>query len=152
MHFDNPLDVTFLEVGEGGVIAKQKGHSGIVILKVKALAHPRRCLVDKAEDAGVFAAHLTVHQIGFKLQSQIVVLVFFHHDCAQLFFLITQQDFQMLVGHIKPVIEHIGDCVSVDADQGISLVYPCPSCRTARFNAGDSDCHPHRLLSAWFAA
>ena len=77
------------------------------------------------EDAFVFAAHLTVHQIGFKLQPQVVVLPFV--DLDDVGDVLPQQfDLQLAVGHIEPVIQHVVDGVAVDGYQSIPCLNPRP--------------------------
>lgn len=50
---DDALHLPLGEVGQGQVVAHQKGQPGVVILEIEALPHPRRHLVHKAEDAVV---------------------------------------------------------------------------------------------------
>ena len=141
MQVDNALDLTLGEVCQGEIVAHEEGETGVVIFKVQRLPHAGGHLIHKAEDAFVFAAHLTVHQIGFKLQPQVVVFVLIHNNGTDLSFLIAQQDLQVFIGHIEPIVQHVGDCVAVDTDEGIPLVYPCASGGTSRLHAGDSYCH-----------
>ena len=61
-------------------VAEQKGEAVVVIFKIDALSHSGRVLVDKAEDAVVAAAALLIHKVGFKLQTQVIVLLLFYRN------------------------------------------------------------------------
>ena len=141
VHFDNALNIAFFQVCESGVVSEQKGHSGIVVFKVQAFPHSFRRLVYKTKNTFIFATHLTVHQVSFKFQAQIVILVLFHRNGSQLFLLVAQQDFQFFIGHIKPIVQNIGNRVAVDADEGVTLMDSCVFGWASRFHTGNSYCH-----------
>ncbi|MPM57085.1 hypothetical protein SDC9_103903 [bioreactor metagenome] len=65
----------FAEVGEGNIIAHEKGQAGVVILKIEGLPQAGGQLIHKAEDTPVGAGAGPIHQIGLKLQTQVLPLV-----------------------------------------------------------------------------
>ena len=114
MHINDPLHLVLGQVGQRDVVAEQKGQAAVVVLEIQRLAHAGRQLVDKAEDAFVAAGMLAVHQIGFKFQPQLFVLFFADlHTAARA--VVVHFQHQLGFHHIKPVVQHIHDLVSVDA-------------------------------------
>lgn len=73
MHLDDAVNVGVGEVGQGDIVAVQKGQTGVVVLEVQRLAHAFRKLVDEAEDAFVAAGVLFVHEGRGKLHAGILV-------------------------------------------------------------------------------
>ena len=71
----------FLEIGQGHVVAVQKGEAIVVILEIERLSHAAWELIDKAKDATVGTGMLFVHQGRFKFQSD--VIVFSLVDCQR---------------------------------------------------------------------
>ena len=117
MHLDDAGDFPFTEVGQGDVVAEQKGQPAVVVLEIQRLPHARGKLIDEAEDAFVAAGVLLVHQIGFKLQSDVVVGVLFAQmDCAGATGALQLQQ-ELLFRQIKAVVQHIRNGVAVDGEQ-----------------------------------
>ena len=146
VHFNNTFDVAVLQVGQSGIVAKQEGHTGVVVLEVQGRTHSFWGLIHKAEDAFVAAAHLFIHQIGLKLQTQIIVFAFAHQNRTQLLRLIVEKQLQMDVCHIEAVVKNINDGILVDTDQHIARLNARFCCRTARNDTGDLYCHVKSLL------
>ena len=72
-HLYNTVYIGIRQVGQGNIIAEQKRHAAVVILKIERIAHTGRHLIDETKHAFVFAGMLPVHQIRFKLQPDVVV-------------------------------------------------------------------------------
>ena len=80
VHFEDSLDLPVCDIGKRDIIAEQEGKSGIIVFKIQAFAHSFRELVDKAEDAFIFAVPLPVHEIGFEFQPQVFVFALAQPD------------------------------------------------------------------------
>ncbi len=124
-HLDDPVDVPVGEVGQGDIVAKQKGHPAVVILKIEGFPHPRGHLVYKTEHAFVLAGALLIHQVGFKLQPDVIILPL--ADLYRTRFASPQQiQNDPPAGHIKAVIEQVVNRVPVDRRQRVTRLYPGP--------------------------
>ena len=51
VHFYNSVDLVISDIGKRDVVAEQKGKPAVVILKIEALSHALRHLIDKTEYA-----------------------------------------------------------------------------------------------------
>ena len=69
VHFNNALNLMLGDIRMGDIISEKEGKTGIVVLKIKAIAKTLRQLVDKAENALITAGMFIIHQIGFKLET-----------------------------------------------------------------------------------
>ena len=120
VQLDNPLDIPVLQVGQGDVVAEEEGHAGIIVLEVEGGAHPLGHLVNKAEDAVVFAAVLLVHQVGFKGQTQLLILLL--ADMIGFRLAGGSQGIQLQEGvnHIKAIIQDIVYLIAVDAEKELA--------------------------------
>ncbi len=61
VHVDNALNFVFGDIRKRDIVPEQKRQTRIVILKVQTFTHTFRQLVDKAENAFIFAVLLLVH-------------------------------------------------------------------------------------------
>ena len=75
MHSDYTLNVFILKISKSYIITHKEGKSGIVILKIESLAHSLGQLVDKTENTPIMTGALLIHQVSFKLKSNIGVPV-----------------------------------------------------------------------------
>ena len=75
---DDALRLALGKVGERDVIAHQEAEACIVILKIERLSHIGRHLIDKAEQTMVGAGARLIHQIGIKVEPEILALFLFH--------------------------------------------------------------------------
>ena len=110
VHFNNAVDLVLRNVGQGDIVAEQKGHSRIVILEVKTFAQAFGQLVYKAEDALVAATLLLVHQVGIKIKADILPILL--TDSNSTFLSVAKQaKLQPFIHDMKAVIEHVVDHV-----------------------------------------
>ena len=128
---DNPLYLPGGEIGEGEVVAQQEGQAGVVVLEVEGGAHPRGHLVHKAEDAPVGAGPSPVHQVGLKLQPQVLPLGFAHPESADRPLRAFQGELQPGVVAVKLVVQHVHDGMAVDMGEGLAHPDPGPPGGTA---------------------
>ena len=99
-------------IGESYIISEEKGQARVIVLKIQAFAHSLRKLVNKAENAFVFAVLLLIHKIGFKSYAAVF------SPCRQLYrFAVGAPDFKdrFRVSHIKIKVEHIVNLMPADA-------------------------------------
>ena len=80
MQVDYSLYFSLRKIGKGDIAAHKKAQSGIIILEIYAFSHSRGILVNEAKNAAVCAASGSIHQIGGKLQTQILSLGFSHTE------------------------------------------------------------------------
>ncbi len=144
-HLDNPADILLGEVGEGDIAAKQEGHTAVVVLYIEGIPQPPGQLVHKAEDALVAAGVLPVHQVGFKLQPQVVVLPLAHRD-GKGRPVPPEGKLQAAIGHIKAVVQHVPDGLAVDGLQGIAGADALSGRQASRLHPLDDN--RHRALSS----
>ena len=78
MLLDDALQLCIAYVGERGIVALQKAKPPVIILKLHGLAHIRRQLVDKAENAFIMACLGTVHQRALKDKAKIFIVLLFN--------------------------------------------------------------------------
>ena len=117
LHADDAVGILVAQIGHGDIVAQQEGQTGIVVLKIQALAHALGQLIDEAEDAPVGTALLGIHQIGLELQTQILALGLadLHRALCAVFALNLQR--QLGVIGVKLVIQHIPDGSAADGQQ-----------------------------------
>ena len=96
-----------VHVGQCDIIPLQKGKPGVVILKIQGFPHPRRHLVNKAEDALVTARAVVAHQTVFKLHAQIFVVILVDFQKPLRAVRLAHKYFHILVLHQITVVEHI---------------------------------------------
>ena len=118
LHADDAVGILVAQIGHGDIVAQQEGQTGIVVLKIQALAHALGQLIDEAEDAPVGTALLGIHQIGLELQTQILAfcLADLHRALCAVLALNLQR--QLGVIGVKLVIQHIPDGSAADGQQG----------------------------------
>ena len=152
VHADDPVRVLVAEIGHGDVIAQQEGKARVVILKIKAFAHPLRKLVDKAKDASVGAALLGVHQISFELQPQVLSLPLADGNGALAPPGVPHPERDMGVVGIKFVIHHVADGVIPDGKKRFAHPQAGFVRRRAGVDPGDDGGHIHSPFAFAFAA
>ena len=118
MHFDNAVNFMFTEIGQGDIISKKEGKAGVVVLKIQAFPHPFGKLVDKAENTLIPAGVLFIHEIGFKLQPQGLILPLADEHRALFSLLVLHGHGQAGIGLIKAVIQHIHNGAAVNGNEG----------------------------------
>ena len=139
---DDPLHLPVRHIGQGQIVAQQKGQPGVVVLKIQAGPHPRGHLVHKAEDAVVGAGAGPVHQIGLELQPQVLPLPLAQADGAGGAVLLPQHQLQPGVIAEELIVQHVHDLVAVDVGQGLPHPQPRPVGRTSGVHRLD-DRHAH---------
>ena len=145
--YDAP-DLFLFQVRQGDVIAEQEGKAGIVVLEIKAFPHPLGKLVDEAEDAVVAAASLLVHQVGFKLQTYVLVFLLAHQHRAHLRPLLHRQA-QLSLQGVKLIVEHVGNSVPIDRQKLFARTQARPFGRALRVDSHNG--HRHEASSSSFA-
>ncbi len=73
---DNPVNVLFFHIGKGYIISLEKAEPGIIIFKIEGIPHTRRHLVNKTENTFVAAGSVVAHQTVFKINAQILIVIF----------------------------------------------------------------------------
>ena len=124
MHLDNAVYLTFLQIRQRYIVSKQERQTRIIILEVKAFSHPFGQLVDKAENTSVGTRMLLVHQICFKFQPDGFILSFSNLNGPFFPNLILQNNRQMPVRLIKPIIQNITYLIAIDRDKGFPRLNP----------------------------
>ena len=140
VHLDDAVDLMVLHVGHGDVVAKQERKALIIILKIKALPHPRRELVDEAEHAVVGAGMLLVAQIGGKIAAKGAALGALdvplpdavRHPCFQV---------KAFAVGIKIIVQRVVQLVLIHGQQLVTGQKAQCFGFAARFHTLDLDCH-----------
>lgn len=132
------------QVGQGDVIAEQEGQAAVVVLEIQTFPHTGGHLVDEAENAFVPAGMLLVHQIGLKIQADILLICLTepHPPRALLRF---QHKLQPGIHQIKPIVQHIFHGMAVYADQPISRLDFFSGRRAAAVTPVMTTAMPHLL-------
>ena len=140
---DDPLDLPLGEVGQGEVIPHEKAEPRVVILEIQALPHPLGHLVHKAENAVVSAGAGPVHEIGLKLQAQVLALLLADmHSAAAAVRLLERQDQPWIIG-VKFIVQHVHHRLAVDLQQCLARPDTRPAGGTAGIYSSDhSPAHP----------
>lgn len=114
------LQFTLGEIRTRDIIPREERKTRVVIFKIERFAQSARQLVNEAEYAPVGAARRLVHQVRFKVQTEILTLFFAEADRAGV------PEFQRERAVIRPVfiIEHIVDLVPVDITQFVAGEHP----------------------------
>ena len=104
------------EICQCGIVAQQKAEPFVVVLDIQRWPHMGRHLIHKAEDAVVGTLVHLVHQIGRKVQSQILSLLLpdGHVPGLSLPF---QQQHRFGIIPVKPVVQYIHNLMAVDLQQ-----------------------------------
>lgn len=113
---DNPLDIPPAQVGQGDVIAVEKGKAVIIVLDIEGLPQIWRLLVNKAEDALIAA--LSGPQLKF--QPQIFLVVLFDFILQQLAGTGLHPDAHFLTGDVKVVVQDIPGLMTVEGEDAVS--------------------------------
>jgi hypothetical protein len=80
-------------------------------------------LIDKAENALIAAGLLFIHQIGFELQTDVIVFFFLNLDGNQIGASM-QKKGEVPIYQIKAIVQYVGNIVSVDRNQNIAGADP----------------------------
>ena len=114
------LQLALGKIGAGDIVPREERKARVVVLEIERFAHPARQLIDKAEHAPVGAARRLIHQVRFKVQTEILAFLFSDADRARV------PEFQRQRTVIRPVfiIEHVADLVPVDITQFVSGEHP----------------------------
>ena len=134
---DNALDLAGGEVREGQIVAHQKGQPGVIILKIEGFPHTRRELVHKAEHAPVGAGAGLVHQIGFKVQAQILALGLPDPDGPAGAVGAGEGEDQAGVVGVEFVVQHVQYGLAVDVGEGLAGVDARPVGGTVQVHMAD---------------
>ena len=119
---DDPFYIMITHIGQCHIISLQKGKSGIVILKIKGISHPRRHLINKAEDTVVGTGPVIIHKPIFKLYSQIFLVLFLHFQLPDFPVSLLDLQHHVFFIHQITVIKYIFNRLSIHGNQGISLL------------------------------
>ena len=134
---NDALNLPGRQIGQRHVVAHQKGQPVVVVLKVQCIPQPLWHLIYKAENTVVGTPVGVVHQIGLKLQPQVLSLAFF--DAQPLAGTVGPLKLQVQPGiiGIKLVIQNIHNLFAVHCQESISLPNASIVCGTSgiyRFN------------------
>ena len=120
LQITDALQFALGKIRTGDIVPREERKTRVVIFKIERFAHPARQLIHEAEHAPVGAARRLVHQVRFKVQPEILALLFAEADRARV------PEFQRERAVIRPVfiIEHVMDLVPVDITQFVSGEHP----------------------------
>ena len=146
MHLYDTGNLMLCQVRQGDIVAEQERQTAVVVFEIQALTHTGRQLVDKAEDTVVAAGALLVHQIGIEAETDLLELPFTQ---AHRLFLIRAADhqYELGVGYVEPIIQHVGDLAPVDRHERITGADARTRRRTAVLHRCDQNRHRSPLLS-----
>ena len=120
---DDPVNIPVRHIGQRHIIPLQKGKPGIVILKVQSLSHPLGHLINKTENALVFAGAVLAHEPVLKRQPQILIIVFdLQLPLLPVAFL--HHGHNRLAAYIVFVIKDVLDLMSVYGQKPVSRLQP----------------------------
>ena len=126
----NPLELPSGQIGQCDIITHQEGQPGVVVLEIERLPHAGGHLVHKAENTAIGTGTGPVHQIGLKIEAQVLPFRLPHPDGAlPAVFLFQFQDQPGVIG-MKFIVQHVHDGVAVDFGQGLPDPYSRPPGRT----------------------
>ena len=137
---DDAVDLPRGEVGQGNIVPQQKAQPGVVVLEVHGRAHALRKLVDEAEDTVVRAGARPVHQIAFKIQTEISAFRLVHVQPVFRSVRTGELQMQITVVGIELIVEDVEDAFSVDAEKPVTDGGPFFQ-RAARVDAADHILH-----------
>ena len=142
-HLYHTVDIPLLQVRQRDVIALQKRQPLVIVLEINALAHSLRVLVDEAENTLVRTALLSVHQIRFEFQPDVVVfrLVYRERHFASAAHNAQHND---SFGNIEAVVKHIVHGTAVYCIKFIARKYTGALSGGAFINVRDRN---HKTLS-----
>ena len=112
VHLDDAVDLMLRKICKRNEIAMQEGEPGVVVLEIAGGTHSGRVLVDEAEDAGIPAGVLFVHQRTAEFQPRIVFLLLAHTE-NMLSALPRDLNFQSALINAEAVIKHVAYFVTV---------------------------------------
>ena len=115
----DPLHFPGREVRQRHIVAQKKTQPRIIVLEIHGLPHPFGKLVDKAEDAVVGAGTGPVHQVGLKVQSQILAFVLADLHRTLLPFRGPEHNGETAVIGIELIVQYVPYGISVDGDHRI---------------------------------
>lgn len=95
----------------------RKPQARVIVLKIERLAHIRRHLIDKAEQAVVRAGARLVHQVGIKIEAEILALLLFDRQVACGPVGLAQPETHRRIVAEKAVVQHVDDLVMIDHQQ-----------------------------------
>ena len=113
---DDPLSLPFREIGQRGIVAQQKAEPLVIVLDIQGRPHIGRHLIHEAEQTVVGAPVHLVHQVGGKIQSQILPLRLADRNRADMTVTLKTQHRLRIIA-VKPVVQHVHDLVAVDLQQ-----------------------------------
>ena len=119
IEFDDTLNIFVLHVCQCYIITLQKGQPGIIILKIERFTHARRHLVNKTENALIAAGFIITHQTIFKVDAQILVIVF-DFQLPQFSVCLFKKHQQMVTVEIIFIIKNIFYFISIDPQQAVA--------------------------------
>ena len=104
---DDPVNVMIRHVGQCDIVSLQKAEPRVIVMKIQGIPHPRRHLINKAEDAAVFTGAVLIHQPALKFQPEILHGVFFDLQFPILRFLIGKSQLKEFRGMLS-LADHNG--------------------------------------------
>ena len=144
---NDPLSLPGGEVGEGDVIAHEEAEPRVVILKIEGVPAAGGHLVHKAEQTVVAARPGLVHEVGLKVEAQLLRLPLLHPQGAAHAVGSLQHQQGVPVIAEKAVVQHILHVAAADGDQLFAGPHAGPLRRGAAVNGGDDIAH--RAAPSW---
>src|SRR5581483_185205 len=124
------------EIGQRDVVAVHEGEAEIVVYEVERLPHLFGHLVNKAEDALVFAGVDLIAQVKLKRKAGVLVLALAYPRGKRLPVALQDQA-QARLGGIETVVQDVEDGPAVDLAQQVAGAHSGPLRRAARLYPGD---------------
>ena len=144
MESDDPPNIVFAHVGQRHIVALEEGQPGIIVLKIQRIPHPRRHLVDEAENALVPAGTVFIHQPLFKFQPQVFVNLLLYLQLPLLAVRLLDQQQDLLFFYIITIIKYILDLLSVHREQPVPRLDAHLPSNTPGLNGADLMLMCHR--------
>ena len=117
---DDALDLPWGQVGEGHIVAQQKGQAVIIVLEIEGIPQPFGHLIHKAEDAVVGTPVGMIHQVSLKFQPQVLPLPLADVEGTAVAGGVRQLHLEAGVVAVKFVVQHDHHILAVDGHQGVT--------------------------------
>ena len=128
MHLYDTFNIRQLHICQRDIVSLQKGQSGVVILKIKCLAHSRRHLINKAENTLVAAGTVFTHKPILEFNSKIFIIIFVNLQKPFFPILFFDQHFNIFIFYQISVVKDILYRLIVDCKEhipGLNLQLLC---------------------------
>ena len=116
----NAINVMIRHVCQCDIISLQKRKPGIIIFKIKCITHTFWHLINKAENTFIMAGTIVIHQTIFKLNPDIIFILFFYLKLPFFPVRFTYQKFHIFIIHQIMIVQNIFDLFPAYRNQFVS--------------------------------